>query len=81
MGTNTENGIQIFGITIPIYLNIRFGRSSLCRFRSFLCPGTRHIARTYTDTVTSQDQLEVQKLWSGVSSNYSELGSLYMLYF
>ena len=44
MGTNAENGIQIFGIAIPIYLNICFGRSCLCQFgRSFLCPGTGHI--------------------------------------
>ena len=46
MGTNTENGIQIFGTTIRIYFNntIRLGRLCLCRFgRLFLCPGTEHI--------------------------------------
>ena len=29
MGMNTENGIRIFGITIRIYSNIRFGRSCI----------------------------------------------------
>ena len=44
MGTNTENGIQIFSITIRIYSNIRFGRLCLCWFgRSFLCLGSGHI--------------------------------------
>ena len=43
MGTNTENGIRIFGITIRIYSNIRFGRPCLRGFRrSFPCPGTEH---------------------------------------
>ena len=46
MGTNTKTCIRIFGITSPIYLNIRFWRSCLCRFRgSFLCPGTGHIRK------------------------------------
>ena len=44
MGTNTENGIEIFSITIRIYLIICFVRSCLCRLgRSFLCLGTGRI--------------------------------------
>ena len=44
MGTNTENGIRIFGTSIRIYSNIQFGRSCLCWFgRSFLFPGSEHI--------------------------------------
>ena len=76
MGTNTENGIWIFGITIRIYSNICFGRSCLCRFkRSFLCPGAGHIRILvyYTRSVS------VAEIWSGVSINYLELVSLYML--
>ena len=76
MGTNTENGIWIFGITIRIYSNICFGRSCLCRFkRSFLCLGAGHIRILvyYTRSVS------VAEIWSGVSINYLELVSLYML--
>ena len=39
---------------------------------------SRH--RTYQDTGTSHDQSEVQKVRSGVSINYLELGSWYMLH-
>ena len=75
MGTNTENGIRIFGITIRIYSNIRFGR---------LCLSVREIVslswhRTYPDTGTVHNQMEVRKVRSGVCINYLELGSLYML--
>ena len=75
MGTNTKNCIRIFGITIRIYLYIHFGRSCLGRFgRSFLCPGNGHIRIL----VPIHDQFKVRKLWSGVSINDLELGSLYM---
>ena len=35
--------------------------------------------QTYPDTGTVHDQLEVQKVQPGVSINYLELGSLYMV--
>ena len=70
MGTNTENAIRIFGITIRIYSNIGFGRLCLsCFGRSFFC----------LDTGTVYDQVEVRKVWSWVSINYLELGSLYLV--
>ena len=74
-GTNTENDIPIFGITIRIYLNICFGRSCLCRFRRSFLSGHQ----TYSNTGTVHEQFEVWKVRSGVSINYVELGSLYML--
>ena len=71
---NTENGIRIFGITIRIhvYSNIRFGRS--CRE---MVPLSGH--QTYPDTGTVHNQVEVRKVWSGISINYLELGSLYIV--
>ena len=35
--------------------------------------------RTYPDTGTVHDQFEVRKVWSRVTINYLELGSLYMV--
>ena len=59
MERNTENGIQIFGKTIGIYSNSRFGRSCLCQFgRSCLCLGTGHIRILVT----------LQYIWSAESS-------------
>ena len=61
MGTNTENGIRIFGITIQIYLNIHFRRSVGPEIVSL----SGH--RTYLDTGTVHDQVEVWKVQSGAS--------------
>ena len=76
MGTNTENGIQIFNTTIRIYSNILFGRSCLWIREIVSLSGQR----TYLDTgnVTVHNQFEVRKVLLGISINYLELSSLYM---
>ena len=71
MGTNTENGIRIFGITIRIYLSIHFSVGSGDPFSVW--------HRTYPDTGTVQDQFELWIVRSSVSIIYLELGSLFML--
>ena len=74
MGTNTENDIWIIGMTIGIYSKIHFARSCRCRLgRSFLYPGTGHIRILAQYTLN----LRSGKIWSGVSMNYLEWGSLY----
>ena len=78
MGTNTENGIQIFGITIRIYLNICFWEVLPLSVQEIVSL-SRH--RTYPDTDTVHDQFEGRKIRSGVSINDLELGSWYTLNF
>ena len=77
MGTNTENGIRIFGITIRMYSNIRFWELMPLSVRVIVSLSGH---RTYPDTGTSHDQYEVRKVQSGVSINCLEIGSLYMLH-
>ena len=70
MGTNSENGIRIFSITIRIYSNIRFGRSCLCRFgRLFLCRGTGHVRIMVHHTIN----LRCKKFGLGVSKSYLQI--------
>ena len=74
MGTNTENVIGIFGITIRIYYPFR--EIMPLSVWNIICL-SRH--QTYPDTGTVHDQFEVWKVRSWVSINYLELGSLYMV--
>ena len=76
MGTNTGNGIQIFGTAIQINSNIPFWEIVSLSVPEVVSP-SGHL--TYLDTGTLHDQFEVRKVQSGVSINYLELGSLYML--
>ena len=76
MRMNTENGIRIFGITTRIYSNTLFWEIVPLSLQEIVCLFWHW---TYQDTSTVHDQLEVQKVQSGVPINHLELGFLYMV--